>query len=210
MPAAQKAAPASAEKQMLAMEIWLGVMLVAASQRVTAAAQPVWRLASGRLFSSSAKGCPPDTPERRRVDGGIDGGDAGRQRDGRKDFRRAGQRAWIEVSSASDRATAISGGRTSAAMPEKLDARRSIMRFSTKVMAPDSAPCTTPATSGCGHGCARLARTAQPPIARKATAIWTREFCASGLAKLVSLPPTRSARDGRRSAPRRRPSPACR
>ena len=61
-------------------------------------------------------------------------------------------------------------------MPARRAAMASIMRFRTRVIAPDSAPCTRPATSGCGKAWARLAKTAQPPIARKATATWTMEL----------------------------------
>ena len=53
---------------MLAMEIWFGVMLVAASRLVSAAAQPVCRLARGRRFSRLAMTYLL-APQRGRVEG---------------------------------------------------------------------------------------------------------------------------------------------
>ena len=57
-PAAQKAAPAPAAANIPATEIWFGVTGVPASQRVTRAAQPVWRLAKGLRLDRSAMPYP--------------------------------------------------------------------------------------------------------------------------------------------------------
>ncbi|MNV30022.1 hypothetical protein D3C71_1212720 [compost metagenome] len=80
---------------------------------------------------------------------------------------------WTLLSRAKEDSTATSGGSQVPTLPGYRADNASIMRLRNSVISADSVPCTTPAISGPGIGCALFANAAQPPIAMKATAMCT-------------------------------------
>src|SRR5262245_6687826 len=92
-PESQKQAPAMPAAAILAIEIWFGVIDVAASQWVKVRAQPVSRLARGRRLDASAMSelAFPGPPERVVVECRIAGRDRQRHQDGCQDLRRSSQ-----------------------------------------------------------------------------------------------------------------------